>query len=435
MLSCTMSSRSRVQAVMLDIRNDEGDSTPTEVEVNSWVFLMPGKRGGHAKDARKHGGSSVYGSFKAQVLGFRFNANSTAVTKIRVRHAYTQRQLLDLRKEPVVTLGGANCKCSSALLIFIFSNFKLLSFLCSTSHMKYFNFCTNLYLSESSDWVDPKSVINIMMVVHADIGEMYRGGRTHKEMLDDSLFFYDARYYPRTGRQQFGRVEQIPLPSFDDPMWPLRDMLTTETFRAKLRCDFISSMKPNTGSRQTHLQWVMPITVMVDLFSCAQSIHRCKTLFFFKGVTEELMSSLMDKGWNSKVTMGGDVVRCTIDPATIMFRYHIVRSTLYTNFQFNRERFLVETGWQPIDQVSHVDVVTVKCEYEDMRSKVEVGRDWQLTNLREEIDIPLGADYPSEFTLWILNDGHPPHKVNRRNEAKHTAANVLPPKRLKIVSK
>jgi hypothetical protein len=91
-------------------------------------------------------------------------------------------------------------------------------------------------------------------------------------------------------------VEQIPLASFDDPMWPLPDMLTTATFRAKLRSDFIASMKPNTGSRQTHLQWVMPITVMVDLFSCAQTIHRSKTLFVFKAVTEKLMSSLMDKG-------------------------------------------------------------------------------------------------------------------------------------------
>ncbi|KAG0594895.1 hypothetical protein M758_UG120200 [Ceratodon purpureus] len=119
------------------------------------------------------------------------------------------------------------------------------------------------------------------MVVHADIGVMYIGGRIHKEMLDDSLFLYDARYYSRTRRQQFGCVEQIPLPSFDDPMWPLPDMLTMETFRAKLCSDFISSMKPNTGIRQTHLHWVMPITVMVDLFSCAQSIHRYKTLFVF----------------------------------------------------------------------------------------------------------------------------------------------------------
>lgn len=137
------------------------------------------------------------------------------------------------------------------------------------------------------------------------------------------------------------------------------------------------------------------------------------------------MSSLMDKGWNSKVTMGGDVVRCTIDPATITFRYHIVRSTLYTNFQFNRERLLVETGWQPIDQVSHVDVVTVNCEYEDWRFEVEVGRDWQLTNLREEIIIALGDDCPSEFTLWILNDGHPPQKVHKFEILEMCIANSL----------
>ena len=171
-----MSSRSRVQAIMLDIRNNnQGDCTPTKVEVNSWVSLMPGKRGRHAKDARKHGGSSVHGSYKAQVLGFCFNANSTVVTEIRVRHAYMQWQLLDLRKEPGVISGGANCKCSSTLQLVIFCNFRLLFFLCLIFHMSNVNFCTDLYLLEYEDWVDPKSVINIIMVVHADIGEMYRG--------------------------------------------------------------------------------------------------------------------------------------------------------------------------------------------------------------------------------------------------------------------
>lgn len=124
-----MSSRSRVQAVMLDIRNDEGDCTPTKVEVNSWISLMHGKRGGHVKDARKHGGSSVHGSYKAQVLGFCFIVKFTIVIEIRVRHAYMQLQLLDLRNEPRVISGGANCKCSSALQLFIFCNFRLLLFI------------------------------------------------------------------------------------------------------------------------------------------------------------------------------------------------------------------------------------------------------------------------------------------------------------------
>jgi len=76
---------------------------------------MPGKRGQHAKDSRKHGSSSVHGSYKTQVLGFYFNANSTIVIEIRVRHAYMQQQLLDLKKGPRVISGSANCKFSTTI--------------------------------------------------------------------------------------------------------------------------------------------------------------------------------------------------------------------------------------------------------------------------------------------------------------------------------
>lgn len=266
-------------------------------------------------------------------------------------------------------------------------------------------------MSEYEDWVDAKSVIGIITVVHAEIGELYRGGRSHRELLQASLFFYNARYYPRTGQQQYGRLEEIPLQSFEDPAWPLPDMLTTESFRAKMRLDFLASMKPSTGSKQTHLQWFMPIIVMVDLFSSASSIHKTKTLFVFKNATHELMLSVMDSGWDSKVTEGGDVVRCTVDLQSITFRFHIARSILYTNFQFNRERYLTTTGWQPIDQVGRVDIVTVSCEYGDWKSEIEVGRDWQLTNLRQEVIIAIGADCPDEFVLWILDGEHAPQKV------------------------
>lgn len=106
-----MRSRSRIQAVLLDlIGEEEGGCVPTRVEVNSWVSLMPGKRGGHAKDARKHGGSNVEGSYKARVLQFRLNVGSTVVEEIRVQHAYMHRQLLDLRRETQENFGRANCE-------------------------------------------------------------------------------------------------------------------------------------------------------------------------------------------------------------------------------------------------------------------------------------------------------------------------------------
>ena len=190
----------------------------------------------------------------------------------------------------------------------------------------------DLYLSKYVDRVDTQSLMGIITVIHAEVGEPYRQGRTDKELLCESLFFYNAIYYPRTGNAQYGHLEPIPLPSFDDPLWPLPDMATTESFRAKMRSDFLTSMKPNIGSRQTNLQWFMPITVMVDLFSCTENMQKASTLFVFKNMTQELKSSLMDSGWDTKYTKGADTIRCQVDWATLVFKYHIGRCVLYTNF-------------------------------------------------------------------------------------------------------
>ena len=86
-------------------------------------------------------------------------------------------------------------------------------------------------------------------------------------------------YKPRREPGGFGRLEPIGLPSFDSPEWPLPDMSTIGSFCAKLRQDFHSSMRPTTGSKQTHLCWFMPIGVFVDLFFIGSNMHRTKTMF------------------------------------------------------------------------------------------------------------------------------------------------------------
>jgi hypothetical protein len=111
-----MSSGSRVDAVILSIGNGD-NCIPTKVEVHFWVLLMPGKRGGHARDARRHGGCSVEGTYKAQVL--QFHVTSTAISRIQVQHAYMHWYILDLDLVAQVILGGANCKSSDHLAVIL----------------------------------------------------------------------------------------------------------------------------------------------------------------------------------------------------------------------------------------------------------------------------------------------------------------------------
>jgi hypothetical protein len=247
-------------------------------------------------------------------------------------------------------------------------------------------------------------------VVHAEVGEASKGFRNHKQLLEDSVFFYNAKYYPST-TGGYGHVEAIPLPDFNNVAWPLPDMSTSEAFRAKLREDVLMSMKPMTGSRVTHISWFMPIGVMVDLFACASSIHKTRTLFVFKEISEELFDSLMDRGWNEKIVIGVDVIKCLIDAKSVLFKYHIGRSTLYASFQFNRMRLIQAGRWEPMDQSEPIQIVKVDCVMGDWNQQLEVGINWSFESIRSEIQITLASDAPTEFTMYIQHDSHASEKV------------------------
>ena len=228
--------------------------------------------------------------------------------------------------------------------------------------------------------------------------------------MDESVYFYNSWYHPDT-TGGFGRLEAIPLPSFDDPAWPLPDMATTEAFRAKMREDFLSAMKPSTGSRVTHISWFMPINVMGDLFAISTNIHKTRTLFVFKDNSEEVFDSLMDKGWNERIYLGADEIKCCVDLASIIFKYHVGRSTLYSNYQYNRFRLKAGGMWQPMDQTGPIHIVKVLCQMDEWQQELEVGHNWTLTSLRSEVEMALGASAPSEFTFYIVHEDQQSTKV------------------------
>ena len=92
----------------------------------------------------------------------------------------------------------------------------------------------------------------MICVTHADIGEASRGSQNHRELLQDSIFFYNAEYIPHgPGANDYGYTNPIPLPDFNDPTWPLPDMATIEAFRAQMREDFLRACKLGTGSKVT----------------------------------------------------------------------------------------------------------------------------------------------------------------------------------------
>lgn len=108
-----MESNSSIQSILLYNSTDSHRNyIPTKVEVNSWVNMMPGKTGSHAKDAMKHGEIKNAGAYKAKVVDFKTRGG--VVTYVYVQHAYMFRHL-DLHPAHI-HVTACNCKFVSFTL-------------------------------------------------------------------------------------------------------------------------------------------------------------------------------------------------------------------------------------------------------------------------------------------------------------------------------
>ena len=119
-------------------------------------------------------------------------------------------------------------------------------------------------------------------------------------------------------------------------------MSTTKAFQKKFRKDMHNIMRPNTACKQIYLLWFLRIHVFIDLFAIAVTdMQKTNTMFIFKHVKDELTNSLMDKRWESNITINADVIKTIVDEASMIFRYHFSISTLYCNFVYNQEQMRV----------------------------------------------------------------------------------------------
>jgi len=67
---------------------------------------------------------------------------------------------------------------------------------------------SDLYPSDYKDWIDRHSIIGVIYVLYVDIGEVYRVSWLNKELLDDGVYYYNAKYYPSTIPREYGYIEK-----------------------------------------------------------------------------------------------------------------------------------------------------------------------------------------------------------------------------------
>jgi len=194
-------------------------------------------------------------------------------------------------------------------------------------------------------------------------------------------------------------------------------------------------MRPSTSSKLTHLSWFLPIGVFVDIFHVAENrIKKTKVMWIIKDINDDLCASIMDKGWDLKITKAADVIKTVVHQQSLGFRYHIGRSTLYTNFVYNRRKMLPNGTWKALDEYESVVSVIIHCQVEDSIQDLQVGLSWTFSAVRQEILVQLNQLSSIDFRMSIVDD-NAVFKVNLRNEKNYTVANVLPPKKLRLITR
>ena len=142
------------------------------------------------------------------------------------------------------------------------------------------------------------------------------------------------------------------MPELDDLDWSLPDMDTNESYRIKMACDFWQVMKATTGSKFGQVHWFIPIHVFVDFFAAGSNyVRKMAMLYIFAQPCPNLLSNLMDLGWNEKIEIGNAyIMKCIVSTPSMSFRYHVGRQTLYANLQYSRAHLIPGSNtWKQVD--------------------------------------------------------------------------------------
>jgi len=97
-------------------------------------------------------------------------------------------------------------------------------------------------------------------------------------------------------------------------------------------------------------------------------------MFIYKHVTKELYASLMDNGWDEKITRIQDkgFFKIIVPLGSLNFRYHISHSILYSNFVYTCHRMQGDKIWEAFHQYLPVETMVLQCEVEDITQDVEI---------------------------------------------------------------
>jgi hypothetical protein len=120
--------------------------------------------------------------------------------------------------------------------------------------------------------------------MHAEVGEAIHLGRLHREFLKEGIYFYNYNYHPAKSPAIYGKLVPILLLELSYLSWPLPNMQSSDSFKAKLFYDFRRCMKAS--------------------IAIVNKIHRTPTLLIIKKLANNTFSNLMDD-MSKQMTLSG----------------------------------------------------------------------------------------------------------------------------------
>lgn len=234
------------------------------------------------------------------------------------------------------------------------------------------------------------------------------------------VYFYNKFYECPVAGQAYGRLLDIPLPSFQSQEWEVPCTQTVESVRTKISADIKNNMKVTFGSKRVHLKWLVPFNVFVDLFQRCQEIKKTRTMFTVAKCPEAFLHELFGiASLKKEVCTGQEVVQAIFDTSSTTFKYIIKTLELHVTFSFRRYK-REGTIWREMEHAGEeVSMISTTVFLNNAAlEEIKVERSWTLRDVRHLLQ---GNEcYPEHFVFCHLNK-----VVRKRRETTFSVQELL----------
>ena len=161
-------------------------------------------------------------------------------------------------------------------------------------------------MSTFTEWEPLESLSGTFEAHHYEVGKLLYLDCTTSELLQCSIYFYDAEYIVPTSRESFGTLWALSAPPLMDLDWPRSNNTLVALIKRQIEIDVCIAMKCTYDSHRATLTSFMPLHLFAFLFKDAE-VHRTPKMWIAKAGAA--MNAFLPPSWDLKVAQRqGDTI-------------------------------------------------------------------------------------------------------------------------------